>query len=286
MAERRDQESRVYALLGHPVHHSLSPRMQNAAFQAAGARAAYVALDVPPDRLEEVLRGLHAAGVFGLNLTAPHKEAAWPLLCGATEEAGRVRAVNTLRREATGWFGHATDGLGFRDWISSIGVNVAGARVLLLGAGGAARSIVPVLASLSPRSIGVVSRDSGRARDLVDALRQSSTAPAELEAAALDDRARSESLPRWDLLIRALATDSVEGPERGWWERLTAEAPALDLNYGARAAATKALATAEGRRFEDGLGLLLCQGALSYEFWTAERAPLEAMKKALAEATG
>src|SRR5262249_46660543 len=137
----------VYAVLGHPVEHSLSPPMQNAAFRGTGRDALYVALDVLPERLSDTLRILHAAGVMGLNLTAPLKEAAWPHLAGATEEAERVRAVNTLRWEAGGWMGDATDGAGFGDWMAALRIRVEGARVLLLGAGGAARSIAPWLLS-------------------------------------------------------------------------------------------------------------------------------------------
>ena len=278
--------TRVYALLGHPVEHSFSPQMQNAAFRAAGQDAAYVALDIPPDRLEASLRGLHAAGVAGLNLTAPHKEAAWPFLSGATADAEESRAVNTLRRDAEGWFGHATDGLGFRDWIATLAIPVEGARILLIGAGGATRSIAPILAALGPASIRIVSRNGGRARDVADALRARAPAPAGVGAAALDESRRAGSRARFSLLIRALATESIEAAEGEWWARLDPGAQVLDLNYGPRAAASRSRATAEGRRFEDGLGLLLHQGAHSYEFWTGLPAPLEAMRSALTRGVG
>lgn len=286
MEQRDDAAIRVYAVLGHPVHHSLSPPMQNAAFRAAGKRAEYVALDVTPEHLADALRGLHAAGVAGLNLTAPHKEAAWGYLCGATKEAEACRAVNTLRRETEGWFGHATDGLGFAAWVASLGVVVRGARVLLLGAGGAARSITPVIASLGSGAIGIVSRDGGRARSVADAARGAVGPSIEIVDAALDDSKRAASLPPWDLLVRALASSTLHPGEEAWWRRLSKGAPALELNYGDRAAGSRAKAAAEGRRFEDGLGLLLHQGALSYEFWLDERAPLDAMRTALAKAVG
>ena len=283
MAARPDEVGLVYALLGHPVHHSLSPPMQNAAFQAANVHAVYVAIDVPPERLRDTLRGLHAAGVAGLNLTAPHKEAAWEFLSGATEEASRIRAANTLRREAEGWRGHATDGLGFRDWIQELGISVAGARVLLMGAGGAARSLAPVLARLQPGSVDVVSRDRARAAGLVEAL---GAATIGWGARALPDASETSASSGWDLLIRALASDTIDDAEGAWWNRLGAGATVLELNYGARASASRARAASEGRRFEDGLGLLLHQGAHSYEFWRGDRAPVEAMRRALAQSAG
>ena len=280
MAPSGDAQTRVYAVLGHPVEHSLSPSMQNAAFQAVGANAAYVALDVPPGRLPDVLKGLHVAGLSGLNLTAPHKEAAWPLVLGATEEAARSRAVNTLRREKSGWFGHATDGLGFSAWIGSLGVTLRGARVLFLGAGGAARSIAPILASSEPAAVCIASRDGGRARAVADGLRAIARSSMEVTAAGLADSGAGVGGP-WDLMVRALSSTSVDAVEAAWWDRLDPGGVILDLNYGARALKTRERAAAGKRRFEDGLGMLLFQGALSYEFWTGEPAPLDAMRAAL-----
>jgi shikimate dehydrogenase len=281
VAPRPAGQTRLYAVLGHPVDHSLSPLIQNAAFRAAKIDAAYVALDVPPGRLAEVLGELHAAGFSGLNLTAPHKEAARPLVVGATEEAKRSGAVNTLRREESGWLGHATDGPGFAAWIASLGIDVRGARVLLLGGGGAARSIAPALASLEPSAIRVVSRDGARARGVAGLLRETAGPSTEVTAAALAERSEKERGCPWDLLVRAFSSESVDAPEASWWEDLDPKARVLDLNYGARAVDTRKRAAAGHRRFEDGLGMLLHQGALSYEFWTGEPAPLEAMRAAL-----
>jgi shikimate dehydrogenase len=260
--------------------------MQNAAFQAAGIAAVYVALDVPPERLGESLRGLHAADVAGLNLTSPHKEAVWPHLSGATVEAERIRAANTLRREEKGWVGHATDGPGFRDWMKELGIDAAGAGVLLLGAGGAARSILPVLESLRPRSIAIVSRRAERAEELASGARRSLGKGTPVESAALEGSSAGGASPPWDLLIRALASDTIDRAERRWWNQLAQRATVIELNYGARAAASERLAASKGIRFEDGLGLLLHQGAHSFAFWTGATAPLDAMRKALLATAG
>jgi len=281
--------TRIYAVLGHPVDHSLSPTIQNAAFRACGRDALYVALDVPPERLGEALRGLHAAGVSGLNLTTPLKEAAWPHLAGATEEARRVRAVNTLRWEPAGWKGHATDGEGFGDWIGSLRVEVEGARVLLLGAGGAARSIAPWLASMKAAAIQILSRDGARARALERDLASMPATPATrgpaIRSGSLGDSPAADPGGAWDLLIRALASDAIGSDEARWWDTLRPDARVLELNYGARAQASRSRATRDGRPFEDGLGLLLHQGARSFEFWTGDRAPLDAMRAALRAAS-
>jgi shikimate dehydrogenase len=273
-----DGDTAVYAVLGHPVSHTLSPAIQNAAFRATNRNAVYVALDVEPGRLAEALRGLHAAGVRGVNLTAPHKEAALGLTFERTRESGEALAVNTLRREERGWLGHATDGPGFVNWIDSLGVSPRGARVLVLGAGGAARSIAPALATLAPAAIGVVSRDGERAR--LTAARFAPSSSLEVISASTADGPPRGGAP-WDLLIRAVSSESVESAEAAWWGRLSESAVVLDLNYGPRTSETRARAASLGRRFEDGLGLLLHQGALSFEFWTGSPAPLAVMREAL-----
>ena len=286
---------RRYAVLGHPVRHSLSPPMQTAAFRAAGIDAHYDAIDVTLDRLEETLTGLHAEGAAGLNLTLPLKEAAWALASTRTAEAERAGAVNTLRREDRGWAGHATDGLGFAAWIEELGIALQGARVILLGAGGAARSVAPVLLDARPRALAIASRTAARARALAERL-EAARGDVALVAGGLDSEIdprgaaraggdRSSAGP-FDLAIRALSAEEVGDGEARLWRALRPDAPVLDLNYGSRAARVKARCRAEGRCFEDGTGLLLHQGALSFEFWTGRPAPLQVMREALAAAIG
>jgi shikimate dehydrogenase len=255
--------------------------MQNAAFGASGVDGIYVALDVPPDRLPRALEGLHAAGFAGLNLTLPHKEAGARLCARLTPEAERAGAVNTLRRESAGWLGHATDGAGFRGWIEECGVRVKGGRVLLLGAGGAARCVAPEVVALGASALTVVSRNGGHAQALIARLRLSETGPTALTARPLDDTRAARGSEGFDLLVRALSAEGVGVPEAAWWSAVAPSAPVLDLNYGERADATRERARSEGRRFEDGLGLLVHQGAASFEFWTGARAPIAVMREAL-----
>ncbi|MGE5176672.1 MAG: shikimate dehydrogenase family protein [Hyphomicrobiales bacterium] len=271
--------TRVYAVLGHPVGHSLSPRLQNAAFEAAGLDAVYVALDVPPDRFDAALDGLHAAGVLGLNVTLPHKEAAFARLAGATDAARAAGAANTLRRRDEGWEGDATDGAGFLAWAAELGIALEGARVILLGAGGAARSVGHALLTRGAGTVRVVSRDGARAEALAATLTRAGRHAGRVEPAALGAPAGGSD--PYDLLIRAIPEPSVLEVEAPLWRALDPAAPVLDLNYGERAAETRARAAREGRRMEDGLGLLLHQGAASFTFWTGIPAPIEAMRRAI-----
>ena len=267
-----------FAVLGYPARHSLSPRMHQAAFRALAMDARYEAIEVPPDALERELARLHGEGYVGLNLTTPHKERAVTLVTGMTPEARAAGAVNTLRREGRGWIGHATDGLGFVTWAREAGATVDGARVLLVGAGGAARSIAPNLIALEPASVDVVSRSGARARELARRIETVASGEVPVRASALESNPPDET---WDLLVRLLSSAEVGAGEARWWNKLAQDGVVLEGNYAERAAGSRALASARGLRFDDGLGLLLHQGARSFEFWLGVEAPLEAMREAL-----
>ena len=131
-----DGGTRLYAVLGRPIAHSLSPALHNAAFRAEGRNAVYVACDVGEDELPEALTGLRALGAWGVNLTAPLKERALSAAIELTDEARAAGAVNTVRFDG-GPMGHNTDGEGLARFLERQGVTLQGARVVFLGAGGA-----------------------------------------------------------------------------------------------------------------------------------------------------
>jgi len=271
-----------YAVLGSPVSHSLSPLLQMAAFEAAGIDARYETRETAPSELAETLAALHEEAYAGLNLTAPLKEIVWPHLRRATPEAESLRSVNTLKRIEGGWEGHATDGLGFVDWAREGGFVAPRARVLLLGAGGAARAIAPYFPALGAAAVTVVARDASRAAS-VTALGERRNGGTAWSAMALG--ALPEPGP-FDLLVRALSVPAPAAGEEGWWGSLTREAAVVDLNYGDRAGVIGRLAAAAQLRYFDGLGMLLHQGALSFTYWTGQEAPLDVMRRALERAVG
>jgi shikimate dehydrogenase len=273
---RVDGTTQVYAVLGEPVDHSRSPQIQNAAFQAAGMNAVYVPLAVHAPGLKQALEGLHASRVLGLNLTSPHKEAAFELVSERTPDAVEAGCVNTLRWEPEGWRGHATDGAGFLAWVEEAKIDPSGRSVLVVGAGGAARAIVPKLLDLSPDTIRVVSRTAEHALSLVRRAEQS-PGRTRLHAAALG----GEGGFSWDLLVRAVSVGPISAEEDRWWRGHSPHAAVLDLNYGVRSAAARAHAEALGIRYEDGGALLIHQGAGSFEFWTGKRASIAAMREAM-----
>jgi shikimate dehydrogenase len=243
----------------------------------------YVALDVPPPRLAEALAGLHAAGFAGLNVTLPHKEEALRLARSATDAARAAGAANTLRRSGEGWEADATDGTGFLAWLAALGIRPSGSRALLLGAGGASRSVALALAQSGAAAVRIVNRSPDRALAVAEAARAGAPGAAIVEAAPWGEAPAAEPdvAPRFDYLVRALSVEAVSEAERRWWERVAPGGYVLDLNYGRRAEPARDVASRMGLRYDEGLTLLVEQGALSYEFWTGERAPREVMREAL-----
>jgi shikimate dehydrogenase len=222
--------TRLVAIVGNPVAHSLSPRMQNAAFAARALDWAYVALDVPPERLDEAVRGLAAAGFAGANVTIPHKRAA-VLLCDEADGD----AVNTLVFTDGRILGFNTD----REIVAGIDSK----RVCLIGAGGAAATLLPGLR-------GEI-RQFSRRGDW----------PPDAEGCDLVVNATPVS---HELLVHPQAGQTV-----------------VELAYAGGETALVAAARAAGCTVIDGLEALVLQGAASFERWTGVPAPVSAMRSSL-----
>ena len=151
----------VFAVIGSPVEHSLSPAMQNAAFAAVGFDGTYVALPVAAAELEAAVQGARALGFGGLNVTVPHKEAVVPLCVQLDDVAAQVGAVNVLARHARGWAGFNTDAPAVRGLLTDAGIGPR-SRALVLGAGGAARAAVWALLAMGA-NVRLAARRAGPA---------------------------------------------------------------------------------------------------------------------------
>ena len=266
----------LYGVMGHPVAHSLSPAMHNAAFAALSVDAAYLALDVRPEALPEAVRGAHALGFQGLNVTVPHKEKALAL-CARVEAVARlVGAVNTLKRFPDGWEGHNTDAPAFRDLLAEAGVG-AGARALVLGAGGAARAAAWAVLELGG-TVRVAARrpEAGLAvcHGMARALHKAGAAA---EPAPWGDAAREAE--RADLVVNATSVGLLgkagDLPPLRW----RAGQLAADFVYGDTAFAREAVRA--GAKLVSGERILLRQGVLAFRLWTGRAPPEDVMAAAL-----
>ena len=278
-----------YALLGHPVGHSLSPAMHNAAFRKLGIRARYDLVDVPPGHIPRVLEELRASGCGGLNVTIPHKEAAYRHLAARhslTQSAQILRSVNTVVFRPDGsLLGDNTDAPGFLDALrESFRASPRGKRILLLGCGGAGRAVALVCAMRGAASILVADLNPAARRRLLLALRQAApglpVAGVPLDPARLAARARE-----CDLVIQATpvgmkpADPSLLPPAAFRKGQLV-----FDLIYNPAETPLLATARAAGARTANGLGMLLHQGARAFRLWTGRKPPVDAMRSALQKA--
>jgi len=272
----------LLGVFGFPVAHSLSPEMQNAAIRRLGLRCIYLKFAVPPSMLSRALDRAESLGFRGVNLTVPHKEAALPLMDLLTPAARRVGAVNTVtfmgagRRE-----GHTTDGEGFlRATREDLGFTPRGRKVVVLGAGGAARSVCFALADAGARNIVLVNRTPARAARLARALVAEARIPS--SAFRLSGRTPWKRLLEGAALLVNATVLGLHGEDSPVPARFLLRPMAVsDLVYNPPVTGLVVAARSRGLRAANGTGMLAGQGALSLERWTGRRAPLAEMRCAL-----
>ena len=274
-------KAELVGVFGHPVAENPTGVMQEAAFAALGLHFRYLTIEVLPADLEAAMRGLRAFGMRGINLTIPHKTAVLAHLDEVRADAALMGAVNTVVRDGERLVGENTDGKGFmRSLREDARVDPRGKRVVLLGAGGAARAIGVELALAGAERITVVNRSPARGEALVELLASRTPARAELvrwsgpyavpEGTDILVNATSVGLPpraeeRPDLAYPSLRTGLV----------VCDVIPARSTPFLAEASARGALAL-------DGLGMLVYQGAIGFTLWTGREAPVGVMRDALA----
>lgn len=254
-----------YAVVGNPIAHSKSPRIHAEFARETGQDLTYTALLAPLDGFAEVVAAFRAGGGAGLNVTVPFKEQAHALADRRTPRAELAGAVNTLRFDADGILGDNTDGVGLvHDIVHNLGVSLAGRRILLMGAGGAARGVLLPLLEQRPEILFVANRTADKAHAL--AALATPHAPGRLAAGGYDD------LPdlAFDLVVNATAA-SLGGelpPLPG--TVFATDALAYDMMYG-RDTPFLAFAREHGARLADGLGMLVEQAAAAFQLWRGVR---------------
>ena len=250
-----------YAVFGHPVTHSLSPRIHAEFAKQAGIDMDYVAIDA-----EDFAAALSAFEGDGASVTLPHKEVAAALCTSLGDRAQRCGVANTLVRTADGWHGDNTDGTGLvRDLTGRHRLDLRGRRTLLLGAGGGARGVAPALLDAGIAELFVVNRTPGRTDALADALGE----PGRVHPRHFEDLA---SLGEFDLVVNATSAARSAGFPSLPMSLSGPRTTAVDLNYGEAAIPFLAWARAAGAREAlDGLGMLVEQAAESFQLWHGVR---------------
>lgn len=278
--------TKLVALLGHPVAHSISPAFQQAALDACGLDARYEAWDVQPADLRGAVERLRGGDLLGANVTVPHKVATLALIDRPDPTAERVGAINTVVNSGGLLEASNTDVAGVRGALADAKIRVEGERVVLLGAGGAARSVVIALAALGAVGLTVANRTAGRA----EALRTLAGAALPVAICPLDPASEElrAALSEAALVIHCTPLGMRHGPDEKR-SPLPGSAfrpgqVAFDSVYTPERTPFLAEASRGGARAVGGLAMLVHQGAASFRLWTGIEPPVDVMFDAARDA--
>lgn len=272
-------QTKLVGVMGWPVEHSLSPQMHNAAFAALGLNCCYVPLAVPPERVGQAVDGLRAMGFLGCNVTVPHKQAVQAYLDEISADAQAVGAVNTLVPRPDGsWAGYNSDVPGFIMSLTEEGFQPKGKRALILGAGGAARSVAYALIQAGA-AVTLMNRTPSRAEALAKDLLALFPA-ATLQALPLSTHLLREQAEQAELLVNCTTVGMWPHQEASPWPEELPYPPHLtvfDLVYNPLRTRLIAQAEAAGARTISGLKMLVYQGAISFRWWFDVMPPVDVM---------
>jgi shikimate dehydrogenase len=272
-------KTRVFGVIGDPIEHSLSPTIHNAAFRHLGLDFVFLAFRVKAADLEKVIQGMRGLGIHGLNVTMPHKSAVIGCLDEVDFSVRFLDSANTILNRDGKLSGFSTDGVGALKALLENGVDLSGKKVLLLGAGGAAKAIaftlVPEVAELA-----ILNRSTEKAEELAETLGHMFNR--NVVGGALSPDTIKMNLRDSDVLVNATSagmkpnlSQSLVAPE---W--LKSDLAVMDIVYNPIETKLAKDAKAVGAKVVSGVEMLIYQGAASFEIWTGKSAPIEVMRKA------
>ncbi|MFD0588161.1 shikimate dehydrogenase [Paenibacillus sp. GCM10027627] len=275
--QKIDSHTVLYGVIGDPIRQSKSPIMMNRAFRETGVNGAYAAFHIAGDALPSFIGGVRAMGIRGVNVTIPHKQRVMELLDEIDPGARVIGAVNTIVNENGRLIGYNTDGIGYvRSLKEEAAPELGGKRIVVIGAGGAARGIVYALLGENPASIAIANRTVDRAEELAASF---DSGAAVLTAASVDQLAAL--CQDADIVINTTSVGMFphagDSPMPGHW--LKPGAIASDLIYNPLKTEFLRQAEAHGCKAHGGLGMFIYQGAYAFEYWTGRPAPVSAMRE-------
>ena len=271
-------KTKVCAIIGDPVGHSLSPVMHNAAFKELGLNIVYVAFPVKTDKLEDAIKGAKSLGLLGLNVTMPHKHAVMQYLDETDSTAKTLGAVNTILNERGKLFGYNTDGKGAMIALQENCVD-SEEKMLLVGAGGAAKAIAFQTAQETEELV-ILNRTEEKAKQLANLINK--TFGTKVKGKILSAEVLKEELETTNVLVNAtsvgMSPDADASPVPA--DLLHSGLCVMDIVYNPLETKLLKDAKAVGAKVVSGLEMLLYQGAVAFEIWTNCPAPVDVMKKA------
>ena len=283
MEKSPNYKDELVGVFGHPVAENPTVVMQEAAFQELGLNWRYLTIEVYPEDLEDAMKGLRAMNMRGINLTIPHKVAILEYLDEVAPDAALIGAVNTVCREENKLIGENTDGKGFlRSLRDDAGIDPAGKRVVVLGAGGAARAITVELALAGAQQITLVNRTVERGEELVQLLNEKTSTTASFVQWDTEYEIPSDT----DILVNATSIGlfpNVSKKPEIVYDTITKEMVVCDVIPNPPHTPFLREAESRGAKTLDGLGMLVYQGAIGFKMWTGLEAPIDVMYQALKE---
>lgn len=274
--------TKIVGLIGYPIDYTLSPPMHNTAFKELNLNFVYLPFRVKREDLELAVSGLSALNIVGVNVTIPYKEEIIKYLDDLSPEASMIGAVNTICVQEKKLIGDNTDGKGFvRSLIEEMNIDPSGKKIFILGAGGAARAIGFSLANLGVEKIAFTDKEMIKAEKLSADIKyhfnQLCVDSVELENEEFEDYIRD-----CDLLINATPCGMHENDplliNPDW---LSPNQIVYDIIYSPPQTNLLKAAKAKGCKTQNGVSMLVYQGALSFELWTGKKAPIEVMREVI-----
>jgi len=279
-------KTKTVGLIGDPVSHSVSPQMHNAAFEELKLDYCYIAMQVDKKDLKKALDGIRAENFAGVNVTVPHKEAVIPLLDEVTKLPRLIGAVNTIKNENGKLIGYNTDGTGFIESLKKdANVGPKGKKVVLIGAGGGAKAVAIMLAESGAKSLAITDILSDKASSLSDYVKSHF----DIEALFLPQKSNElkAAVKNCDILINAtpvgMHPNENKCPLSDDFE-IPKGILACDLIYNPPESKLLKKAKESGAKTLNGIGMLVRQGALAFEIFTENEAPVEVMRNAVLKA--
>lgn len=275
-------DTKTLGVIGDPISHSLSPVMHNAALTYKELNYCYLPFLVKKEELKKAINGVLGLNISGINVTAPHKEEVLAYLDDISKEAVEIGAVNTIVNQGGKLLGYNTDGEGFVKSMLEKGFSPSGKTVMLLGVGGAAKSVAYSLAKHEALKLILVNRTLSKAEELKEELlNNNELSTKNIEALPLILNSIQGKLEDIDIIINGLPADPVDD-DNNWiipLNELKKDGLAVDFRYHPLESDFLATCKKSGLVTMNGLLMLIYQGAIAFELFTGEEAPLEVMKK-------
>lgn len=274
--------TQLIGLLGNPVEHSVSPQLHNTISRYLQKDLLYMAFKVEKDNLGDAVKGLKALNVLGFNVTIPYKRDIMAYLDDISEDAARIGAVNTVKNVGGKLLGSNTDADGFaRSFQKQTGSDMRGKRVLLLGAGGAARAIAVKAIAEGASAVYVANRTETKAVELVEAVQRG--ASCELHGCSLEEIRDRDLFLSMDVIVNTTSVGTYPKVQECLLEASTvfrSDQVVVDIIANPAVTRLMELARSYGCTTQNGLGMLFYQGILAYEAWTEERLPEDVVEMA------